>query len=40
MDGLKEIDIFYLAFGVLRKTIKGVEPNMKYYVHPGVSWKK
>jgi len=39
IDWDAEMDIFYLAFGMLRSVIKEVEPNMKYWVHPGINNK-
>ena len=35
-----EMDIFYFAFSLLRSAIREVEPNMKYWIYPGITWKK
>jgi hypothetical protein len=40
MDELEELDIFYFSFGLLRKVIKEVEPDMKYFLYPGIRWKR
>lgn len=40
MNEFANFDIFYFAFGILRTAIKKVKPGMRYYIHPGVKWKK
>ena len=36
----EDLDIFYFAFSLLRSAIREVEPNMKYWIYPGITWKK
>jgi len=35
-----ELDVFYFAFSVLRSAIREVAPNVKYWIYPGITWKK